>query len=428
MKTPNASVLLESNDPTSLASAGGHLLSGEERAVFLSQIPSETTLAERTLLFDFFQNRWDGVGTVVEIGPFLGGTTRAIACGMLNNPRLSDEAVLHTFDRFGDYYSEEKLRQTIDPLVRGGSFSAAQADELCRGADFERIFSAIHRPHAYARLVHLHNSPLPDRPAEIDGSTSLDCLQRGGELGAVFVDGCKSWASTHYAMRFLLPRMRMGAPVIFQDFGWYTCFWISSAAHALRDFLEFETYADSTYVFRLNRPITAADVTARFGRTPDAMGENFFREASTALLQRSQRLGDLRGELIARLHCIAALVTINRKAKAAEMLKQLDVRRYAAHVGMIQGCIKSPTYRAGNKQIYWNEPAGKPCSGAPACASPSKTPVAPPIGAGIDVVTPAVTPPNFSAGSISTSSNLRRFSPQLQSARPRPRQRGDGAL
>lgn len=320
---------------------------------FLGEIPSETSLAERLLLFNYFRDQWDGLGNVVEIGPFLGGTTRAIAAGMCLNPRLSAASRLHTFDRFDEYYSAERLRQTIQPLVRCGAFNTAQADELCRGADFERLFNAIHQPHAYARIVHLHNSPLPDRPDEIDASVSLRCLAAENDLGALFIDGCKSWASTHYALKFLLPRLRTGAPVIFQDFGWYTCFWISSATHALRDYLELETHADSTYVFRLQRPITAAEVEARFSRAPAQMSETFFRKAHAALLERSQRAGDLRGELIALLHHVAALATLGQKEMAIKTLQTVDVPRYAAFVDMINGCLKSPTYLPGGKQILW---------------------------------------------------------------------------
>ncbi len=323
------------------------------RDAFLSQIPSETTAAERALLFDYFQREWDGTGTVVEIGPFLGGTTRAIAWGMACNPRLAAGAALHTFDRFDDYHSAEDMRKMIEPMVRGGVIASAQADTLCRDANFERLFSAIHSAQDYGRLVHLHNSPLPDQPEEIEAASSLDCLQDVGEISALFIDGCKSWASTHYAMKFLLPRLRVGAPVIFQDFGWYTCFWISSAVHALREFLAPVAHVDSTYTFRLTRPITANDVAKCFARTPQEMSETFYRKAAAALLERSRTAGDIRGELIAQLHHVAALMTTGHRSAAADILKGLEVRRYAAFAGMIRGCLKSPTYLPGGKEILW---------------------------------------------------------------------------
>src|SRR5688500_100370 len=92
-------------------------ISDTERNAFLTGIPSETTIAERVYLYRYFQGLWGGQGKVIEIGPFLGGTTRAIAWGMSRNPRLSPDARLHTFDRFGEYYSPAQKRSLIEPMV-----------------------------------------------------------------------------------------------------------------------------------------------------------------------------------------------------------------------------------------------------------------------------------------------------------------------
>lgn len=340
--------------PTTIVAPNGPL-TDQQRDAFLSQIPSETTLAERQLLFNLFKNSWSGTGHVVEIGPFLGGTTRAIALGMAHNPRLSAESRLHTFDRFGAYYTPEAKRKIMEPFVRSGVFAAGEMDALCQTEGFLNLFQAIHAPHDYNRLIEAHSSPMPDFPEEIDTSTALACFDSDHALSALFIDGCKSWASTYYAMKFLLPRTLVGAPIIFQDFGWYTCFWISAVVHALDDVLEWHEHADSTYVFRLKTPISAEEVARRFAKTPEEMGPAFFQKSSTALFQRSQLHGDRRGALIAQLHHVAALVTIGRKDRAAAVLKNINVREYANHLDMIQGCIKSPTYRADGKPIRWNE-------------------------------------------------------------------------
>jgi len=320
---------------------------------FLSEIPSETSLAERRYLHDFFAKDWDGSGEVVEIGPFLGGTTRAIASGMYANPRRASGGRLQTFDRFDNYYSAVKLRETIEPMVRGGVFTADEASSLCRDANFERLFEALHAPHAYGQLVRIQNSELPDRPEEIDSSNALASLAKESELGALFVDGCKSWASTHYTLKVLLPRLQRNAPVIFQDFGWYTCFWISSAAYALRDYLTAESHVDSTYAFRLTRPVSEQEVSERFSRTPVEMGDLFFAEAAEALRERSLAIQDLRGELISYLHHVAALATLGDVHAAATILKGLNVQRFLPVQELIWGCLKSPTYLPGGKQILW---------------------------------------------------------------------------
>jgi len=322
---------------------------------FLAQIPTETMPGERRLLLNYFRSTWDGQGNVVEIGPFLGGTTRAIALGMAQNPRLSADAVLHTFDRFGDYYEPDELRRMVEPLVAKHVLTEAEANHLCATGKFLELFEAVHRPHDYARLIRAHDALLPDLPGDVADSTSLDLLAAATALGAVFIDGCKSWASTHYAMTFLLPRTRAGAPVIFQDFGWYTCFWISSFTHALREVLEFHAQADSTYFFHLKRCVTAEEVSRLFPKTPAALPVAFFRQAAESLMRQSREGGDLRGELVSILHHVGALVTLRRRAEAAAILKALDVPRYAEFAMMMRGAVKSPTYWPGGKPILWSE-------------------------------------------------------------------------
>lgn len=322
-------------------------------ARFLSSIPSETSAGERALLFDYFRGEWPGDGPVVEIGPFLGGTTRAIACGMTANPRRAPEARLHTFDRFASYYQPERLRTTIAPLVNSGVFSAEQADRLAASGDFLAIFDAIHRPHDYARLLVVHSSPLPDFPEELAGASALDPLADECDLTALFIDGCKSWASTRYAMCFLLPRTRVGAPIIFQDYGWYTCFWISAFVFALDDALELKRCVDSTYVFTLKRSISAEEIARRFAGRPEEMGLDFFKRSCLALLKRSVARKDLRGGLVAQLHLVAALATLGREAEARSILAKIDAAAYGPLARMIEGSRKSPTYRPGNRPIVW---------------------------------------------------------------------------
>lgn len=351
----NATLSAPSALPAPVREPSPGFSSDAERDAFLAEIPTETTPAERVLLWNLFREEWDGQGHVIEIGPFLGGTTRAIAAGMLANPRLSPTSRLHTYDRFGEYYSPESLRQMIEPLVRRGTFTSDEADRLSASGDFLQVFHAVHGAHPYAELICAHDFPLPDFPADVATAKTFDRFADDREIGALFVDGCKSWASTVYAMKYLLPRLRLGAPVIFQDFGWYTCFWISSAVYALRDVLEFHSRADATYVYRLKARLEPAEIARRLALTPAEMGPRFFQRAAEDLRQRSAASGDLRGELIAQLHHVAALITLGRKPQAAAILQKLEVRRYAAFAGMIRGCLKSPTYLPGNKPILWKE-------------------------------------------------------------------------
>jgi len=62
----------------------------------LHEIPSQTSPEERRFLFNYFARFWSGEHDVLEIGPFMGGTTRAIALGMLMNPRNSKAGCILT--------------------------------------------------------------------------------------------------------------------------------------------------------------------------------------------------------------------------------------------------------------------------------------------------------------------------------------------
>lgn len=75
----------------------------------LNSIPSETSELERVFLYNFMRTFWDGKSKVVELGPFLGGTTRALIIGMLDNPRRLEYIKLKTIDSFKDYYSTEEI-------------------------------------------------------------------------------------------------------------------------------------------------------------------------------------------------------------------------------------------------------------------------------------------------------------------------------
>ena len=318
--------------------------------IFLSQIPSETSLDERRLLYRVFRNQWSGSGTVVELGPFLGGTTRAIAWGMRYNKKRQQGATLETFDKFGSYYSGERLRAFVAPMVEANLMTSALAYELCEKGDFESLFREIHKTHNYFELIRIHNAVLPDNPEDIIASEALGPIKEK-QISGLFVDGCKSWASTVYVLQQALPKMKPGDLVIFQDFGWHTCFWISSMVYALRDFLTYQEYADSTYIFRVAQTPTESDILYRCPVRPEHLGASFFSEAATQLATDCRARGDLRGELIAHLHQVAALATIGEKDKALKILKSINLEHFNSFLWMIQMSLDSPTYLPGGQKI-----------------------------------------------------------------------------
>ena len=129
----------------------------------LHQIPSQTSPAERRFLYQFFSQLWTGSGDVVEIGPFLGGTTRAIALGMLHNPRRSDGR-LYTFDRFKDYFEVSDLPDYLQPLIDAGELQQSDINRLGKRAPFIDVFRKLHSDSDYFDCVVTCDKGVPDLP------------------------------------------------------------------------------------------------------------------------------------------------------------------------------------------------------------------------------------------------------------------------
>jgi hypothetical protein len=261
------------------------------------------------------------------MGPFLGGTTRALALGMLRNPRRGAAARLFTYDRFARYHKPAALRQKLEPLVRSGALAAHALDSIDASGGFRGIFDALHGRTEYAPLVCAAEAELPDsRAQEAEVAAPLE-LPAERAFGCVLVDGCKSWYATKSFLRQVAPRLAVGAHVVFQDYGWFTCFWIPAFVHGLREHLELVAHVDATYAYRVVRPFDAARVELRFPDDPAVLGPEGIRELYRELLADACARSDVEARVFHALQEVAALRAIGAGPLAAA---QLDVLR-AAH-------------------------------------------------------------------------------------------------
>ena len=135
----------------------------------INAIPSETTPDERKYLFKFFSEMWDGQGNVLEIGPFLGGTTRAIGKGMIENPKLHTNSRLYTTDRFSMYYDKDRLKKLLHPLFSNGTINQSEFDlDKNPKTQFKDIFRKIHKKEDYYKLVEVMEEILPDLKEQLN--------------------------------------------------------------------------------------------------------------------------------------------------------------------------------------------------------------------------------------------------------------------
>lgn len=109
-----------------------HLPEERHLARYFAAIPSETSIHERLFLYFLAKEMATG-SNILELGPFLGGTTRALARGVQDSSSAARRVV--TIDRFDGYYDVE----AFDDL--GMVLSAEER----RDGSFRNLFERIHR-------------------------------------------------------------------------------------------------------------------------------------------------------------------------------------------------------------------------------------------------------------------------------------------
>lgn len=313
----------------------------DEHARLMEAIPTETTWRERRLLYSYFADHWTGDGDVVEIGPFLGGTTAAIALGMGSNPRRRGDTRLITFDRFRSYHTKDNLRGLLKPLFENGRLSREDFESRGNQVEFLDIFEQIHAGTPYASLVEPRSAPVPDHASDQDGPR----LKIERAVSAAFVDGCKSWYGTKYFMQQLAPHSAPGTPILFQDFACRTCFWITAFTELFRDKLRLFAFTDDTYGFLLTERITPEEIDARYPNEPEGFTAAEFNRLYDGLIERERSQGDTHGAAMHVLHKVGALAYIGEKDDARAILAQVDERLLDPHHRLLYRLSRrSPTY------------------------------------------------------------------------------------
>lgn len=312
---------------------------------FLSEIPSETSIGERKFLYNFFKRDWNGMSNVVEIGPFFGGTTRAIALGMANNINRNELSKLYTIDNFESYYNADQLTDFLSPLVSKGVLSKKHLDSLSRSpkSSFLNIFEAIHSEHRYYEQIEVISEGLPDTyEPDLESHFSETKIKN---VGAFFIDGCKSWYSTKFFLEKSFAMAIPGAYYIFQDYGRFTCFWIPFILELMHPYLKFCGHIDSTRVFQLE---STPDYTTFHELIPNSSKEISPEKVSQVFQTLASKLDkqkDHNGLFTSRIQNAAMVAYNGNKKKAKKMLTKLESKaKLAIHRKRVKEAIVSPTY------------------------------------------------------------------------------------
>jgi hypothetical protein len=178
------------------------------------QVPTMLSGEELQLLYWLTRDVYSGLGTVVDLGPFLGGSTCALAAGLRDNPgRFPRENAIHAFDHFlyNDPWLDFYTRRTGETFRDGDSFLPL----------YRRLTAA------YGRYVNVHPGDL------------LEAEYAGGPVEILFIDIAKSWELNAAVLAKFFPHLITGRSVVVQQdyLNFYHC-WLIIAMDFFGDYFE----------------------------------------------------------------------------------------------------------------------------------------------------------------------------------------------
>jgi hypothetical protein len=312
----------------------------------LDRIPSATTPGERNLIRAFAAELWNGRDDVFENGPLLGGTTRALALGMLANPAREPSARLQTHDWFNAGVALDVPPQSFDALIAQGALDPAARDEMNRTGSFKPVFDDVHSGQDYSGFLVSHTAALPGTPEDEQTMADLFAPDPEATWNLLLVDGCKSWYGTRYFLEKTAAAIPAGSHIMMQDYGWYSCFWLTSMVGLWPERFRLIAHIDATYGFEVSAPIDPAEVRDGFPVSPEALGAPGFDDLYGDLLRRAEGLADSRLRVALTLHNAAAHAYLDDKERARAMIDALAQEPWAApHRGHIEAARRRPTYR-----------------------------------------------------------------------------------
>lgn len=257
----------------------------------LDGIPTMVTQRELRLLANLFASV-PVAGDILEIGCYLGGSTAAIASGLDAAGAPNRLYVLDSFawsdpDFVADLGRDVEALQVRYPL-------SPIALEATRRGDWHLAFNEVHRTRPYYRRLCVRKALIPYASADVFDMPRY--VPPGTKLGAVFIDGFKSWESTYSAMKALIPYVVDGALLIFQDFSWYDCYWLPVLATRLG--LELVMKVDNTAVFMMRSPDVISANLEVFGPAADPKSYPFYRDVLSDYARLMYHSGDDVGFLL----------------------------------------------------------------------------------------------------------------------------------
>lgn len=201
-----------------------------ELFAYPGNIPTMLSQEEILYLYWLCRAHWAGQGTVVEIGPWLGGSTICLAAGMQDS-NYNAQGKLHTYDNF--IWREFMASRAKLPLKTGQSFYSFFLSNV---SSYEHII----RPHIRALPdeeirgdVEAHDKRFREeervRAFELESSETIEIL---------FLDGAKSLRGIRFLLGKVVKQLKpFTSYIVCQDYKYWGTYWVPMTMAILKDFV-----------------------------------------------------------------------------------------------------------------------------------------------------------------------------------------------
>lgn len=274
------------------------------------EIPTMISKEEREYLYELTSNYWTGKGSIIEIGPWLGGSTYCLASGMKDSIHNGHRKLL-VYDNF---------------IWR--KFMGDRANlKLLEGDSFYNEF--IKNIHEFKEYVVPFRASLPDEVV-INDKTASKRRQKEFEIKELikncpkdpveilFIDGAKSWTGMKYLLNefytYFIPNKTL---LVCQDYKYWGMYWVIMIMEMLSHKFEIKDILKSNTVsFILKDKIDNYDINSipDFKQIDVQSGLDLINSAA----KRLNNKGDYLGYYIIKLNAVRFLVHKGKTREAIE--------------------------------------------------------------------------------------------------------------
>jgi hypothetical protein len=279
-----------------------------------TMIPDE----EKKYLYWLGKEVWSGNGAVIEIGPWLGGSTVCLAAGMQASGNDTHKR-LHVYDNF--IWREFMAERALLPLQSGDSF--------------EDFF--LKNIGNYKDVVQSYVRALPDESIEGNREAEKKRFRETEKvplfegftkepIEILFIDGAKSLRGMRHLLQVLGSQFIIDKTlVVCQDYKYWGTYWVPLVMTRLKKYFEpvHNVLNGTTVTFRLTSGLSSAIVSELEDDIKILQTTQAIRELDLASSMLSKE-GDTLGAFNVRLSKVSFLIHQNKVPEAVEEFKNIQ--------------------------------------------------------------------------------------------------------